>query len=718
MAVAPLRAGADETQDFVAVEELSLVDLLDLQVYAAGKRAQDVAEIPASVVVVTRADIERYGYATLEDILRSIPNFYAVEGLTGHGKTFGVRGYWTANQEVNVLLLIDGVPQIGLIDRSSLTSTQQAIPVEAIDRIEVIRGPQNVVWGSGAFFGAVNIITRGRGTAQEPRTTVSGSLGLNSTRKVALASGGSVGDLEYSVAAQHYETAGPDIPLSQFIKGFQQNHEALGFRRANATSAGLLGMRQTGFHVTGKMDGLSVAATYANTAHGFSFARVPYTPAAYDTIFTLGTIGYERSVGEMLTATSRLSVSRLDRDVDYNWFSTNPEGPLYKEDIYDISNYHAAGYTAELNLLIRPTYFLDITLGAWWESTVDHHDMNDIPSFGVPQVVNRKDFLDEDDDVNVHAAFGRAEYAPFRWLTMVAGARLEHHAGYTYHDTAGHWGPDYIEYVYDYEDEASVHMAPSGALLFSLSDDHVIKAMYSQGLNHPSAWQIRNNTKAQDDLYAETLDAWELGYVSQPLPWLGINASLYYNVIDNLLIREIVFDDEGYRGVFTNEGRKESVGEELTVSTHPTTELRVEGSFVAQKMWDRSPDRENVEPHFSPEFLGYLKVSYELPANIGLSVVGTYVDGMHAQWDDTPVEQGDGSLEPFGRLGATVDDYVLVDATLRIDEILKTNAYATLRGTNLLDQKVRYPTTAYSRWADKGVVGEGISVLATVGLEF
>jgi outer membrane receptor for ferrienterochelin and colicin len=85
--------------------DLPLDDLLQLEIRSAGKREQQLRDIPASVSILTRAEIARYGYVTFEELMRNLPGFYVLDSISE--RVIGARG--TAGGGVQ--LLINGVPQ-------------------------------------------------------------------------------------------------------------------------------------------------------------------------------------------------------------------------------------------------------------------------------------------------------------------------------------------------------------------------------------------------------------------------------------------------------------------------------------------------------------------------------------------------------------------------------------------------------------------------------
>lgn len=169
--IAPLPCSA-------AVED---VTELDPVVVTATRTAQTADETLASVTVVTREEIERKQARSVSDALRGMPGL-AISNAGGRGQptTFFLRG----TDSDHVLVLIDGVkigsPTLG-------PAPFQDLPIEQIDRIEVVRGPRSSLYGSEAIGGVIQIFTRRGGGPLTPRVTagagsyktVNGSLGLS-----------------------------------------------------------------------------------------------------------------------------------------------------------------------------------------------------------------------------------------------------------------------------------------------------------------------------------------------------------------------------------------------------------------------------------------------------------------------------------------------------------------------------------------------------------
>jgi outer membrane receptor for ferrienterochelin and colicins len=180
----------------MSVEQLMSVEVAT--VYGASKYEQKVTEAPASVSIVTRDEIRRYGYRTLADALRSVRGIYVT--YDRNYNYIGVRGFnRPGDYNSRVLLLVDGHRINDNIYDSAPIGTEFPVDVDLIDRIEVIRGPSSSLYGTNAFFGVINVITR------QP-----GDLGGTELS----ASAGSVGTYEGRVSYGKEYTSGLGVLLS------------------------------------------------------------------------------------------------------------------------------------------------------------------------------------------------------------------------------------------------------------------------------------------------------------------------------------------------------------------------------------------------------------------------------------------------------------------------------------------------------------------------
>ncbi|MHA7880338.1 MAG: TonB-dependent receptor domain-containing protein [Saccharospirillum sp.] len=128
---------------------------LDTIVVTASRSEQPLTTTIAPVTVISRDDIERSGYQSVDEVLHSVPGV-TLSNLGGRGQTqtLQMRG---SPRSRHVLVLVDGVP---LADPTSGIASLEFLSVSDIERIEVVRGPKSSLYGSDAMGGIIQIFTR------------------------------------------------------------------------------------------------------------------------------------------------------------------------------------------------------------------------------------------------------------------------------------------------------------------------------------------------------------------------------------------------------------------------------------------------------------------------------------------------------------------------------------------------------------------------------
>ncbi|MCX6290878.1 MAG: TonB-dependent receptor plug domain-containing protein [Bacteroidetes bacterium] len=178
--------------------EMSLEQLMNVEISVASHKALTPRESPGIVSQITEEEIKNSGAQDLMDILKLIPGFdfaVDVQGVVG----LGIRGNWA--HEGKMLLLIDGQEM-----NEALYSTLQFgnhYPVEQIRKIEIIRGPGSSIYGGNAEYAVINIITKNdRDFTGVSATASYGRMKETFARKnYSISAGQHFGDLALNVGA-------------------------------------------------------------------------------------------------------------------------------------------------------------------------------------------------------------------------------------------------------------------------------------------------------------------------------------------------------------------------------------------------------------------------------------------------------------------------------------------------------------------------------------
>ncbi len=223
----------------------------------ATRTPAELRELGRAVTVVSRKDIAASGARTVADVLAALPGFsVAQSGSFGGPTSVFVRG---GESDFN-LVLIDGVPVTrpgGEFDFANLSTAN-------IDRIEIVRGPGSVLYGTEAVSSTIHIITRRHRSGSRPSGTVSLEGGSHGTFGTSAAIQTGSEQIQFSLGAVHVDTDG--------IFDFNS-----AWRRTELSAAGafLLGARST----------LAASLRYSSARQHFptDFTGAPVDPNDYRT---------------------------------------------------------------------------------------------------------------------------------------------------------------------------------------------------------------------------------------------------------------------------------------------------------------------------------------------------------------------------------------------------------------------------------------------------
>jgi len=150
-------------------------------VVTATRDREEVRKVPANVSVITEEEIKRSGATTVVEVLDKLESiqFRSYSGNATQA-VIDVRGFGGDNPFGKTLIMLDG-RRLNRPDMSSINWMQ--IPINTIERIEVVRGPGSVLYGDAAIGGVVNIITKkGEGAPKFNASVIAGSYGLHNER--------------------------------------------------------------------------------------------------------------------------------------------------------------------------------------------------------------------------------------------------------------------------------------------------------------------------------------------------------------------------------------------------------------------------------------------------------------------------------------------------------------------------------------------------------
>ncbi|MCX6143216.1 MAG: TonB-dependent receptor [Ignavibacteriales bacterium] len=141
------------------LEDRSLDSLLNIKTTTAAKYLMKASEAPSSISIITSQDIQDHGYQTLDEVLDAARGFY-----TSYDRNYsyvGIRGFSRpTDYNDRLLLLLNGHTLNEGFYGSAPLGSDFPIDLHAVDYIEIVRGPGSALYGSGAMFAVINIVTK------------------------------------------------------------------------------------------------------------------------------------------------------------------------------------------------------------------------------------------------------------------------------------------------------------------------------------------------------------------------------------------------------------------------------------------------------------------------------------------------------------------------------------------------------------------------------
>lgn len=210
----PPRASADSSSNAPKDSlDLSLDQLINIQVISVSKKQTSIEQSPAAISVITAEDISRMGLTSVPEALRLVPGMDVAQ-IDAHQWAVSVRGF---NGEFadKLLVLVDG-RSVYSPSSGGVFWDAQSMMMDDVDRIEVIRGPGATLWGANAVDGVINIVSK---SAKETQGLLLTAAGGNEIQPLAgVRYGGQIATnvyyrvfLQQSDYADYQETSGQGV---------------------------------------------------------------------------------------------------------------------------------------------------------------------------------------------------------------------------------------------------------------------------------------------------------------------------------------------------------------------------------------------------------------------------------------------------------------------------------------------------------------------------
>ncbi len=230
---APLSSQEEPPVEPAELKQLSIEQLMEIDVTSVSRRSERLSKAAAAITVITGEDLRRSGVTNLPDALRLSVSMHVAQS-DGHTWAISARGFNSSFATADKLLvLIDGRSVYTPLFSGVFWDVQD-VPLEDVDRIEVIRGPGATLWGANAVNGVINIITRSAKATQGGLVTAGAG---NETDLGSVRWGGKLGaGTYYRAYGKYYSRSALDLeqggsahdPLHRTQGGFRVDRDDAG----------------------------------------------------------------------------------------------------------------------------------------------------------------------------------------------------------------------------------------------------------------------------------------------------------------------------------------------------------------------------------------------------------------------------------------------------------------------------------------------------------
>jgi outer membrane receptor for ferrienterochelin and colicins len=583
--LAPLVARSAETPALSAPAEeladLSLERLMEVRiekVFGASKYEQKVTQAPAAVTIVTADEIANYGHRTLADVLRSVRGLYVSND--SNYSYLGSRGFLRpGDYNTRNLVLIDGHRMNDNVYDSVSYGRENMVDVADIDRVEVVRGPSSSIYGSSAFLGVINIVTRrGRQLDGWEAATEVGSFGT-------VGGGLSFGrlfksELEVFFSASYYQSDGRDaIYYPEFDPRISDDPRAANDGVAKNRDAEdafklLTNVKFREFTFSGFF------ATRDKTVPTASFLSA-FNQDLQETNDTRGYLDlrYEHEFSSEVRMLARASYDSYDYTGDYPIDYAAPGSPpeiVFNRDL-SFGEWLSTEWQTTATLFGRHT----LVAGAEFRKNLHQEQVN------YDDFQPREYYLRYDASSDILGAYVQAEIALQSNLLVNVGVRYDHYYG-TFGGT----------------------LNPRLGVIYNLAPRTTIKALYGQAFRAPNVYERFFYTYFADstgiELTPEKIRTYEVVLEHYFAGDYRFGFSAYhYNVSD--LVSQVALPDDVFG--FANVDRYSAEGLEFEFEGRYAAGLNVRTSYAIQQARDEATDEKLTS---SPGHLAKINVSFPL----------------------------------------------------------------------------------------------------------
>jgi iron complex outermembrane receptor protein len=474
----PAELSAEKKQEGVYEEE----------VVSASRFAQSPLDAPNATAIITAQDIRMTGLVNLTDVLRRVAGMEVTSVGPNHAEV-SIRGL-NRRQSNKVLFLIDGRSRrLDFLGTSWLN--QVAIPLEDVERIEVIKGPASALYGADAFSGIINVITRAPGKG---KPYVMGTYGNKNQARGVMSFSGKERKLAYRLSSSYWQYDNAVVPVGP-----------------------------------DRVDVAPLTASPAKSRQGVSVDGEMRIDVAKDTLLTMG--GNAVYGGNTVQG-----LSRLGQVTSYDALDSNVYTTLNLPKGFRISSWYD-----HIRANSGPSY---VTPGA--VDLIGTGLKQDVADVDLAWNGRFKLFVPQ--NFTVGAGY---RYKSIAWA-WIDGTRHQHHFGAYIQDVIELAKPLTLQIgarVDRHPLLSNVQFSPRGSLVYRFLEQQSLRLSIGRAFRGPSFLesyvQLPNGSSRRgvtglglgnDQLDPESIVSYELGYQNQASDYFSFETNLYFNTVKDAIL--------------------------------------------------------------------------------------------------------------------------------------------------------------------------------------
>jgi len=467
---------AQATAAPTALKQLSMEELMDIEVTSVSKRPEKLSETASAIQVITNDDIRRAGATTLPEALRLAANLQVAQ-KNSHDWGISARGFNTelANK---LLVLIDGRTVYTPLYSGVFWDVQDYL-LEDVERIEVISGPGGTLWGANAVNGVINIITKQARDTQG--VYVEGGTGNPSKDVAGARYGGTLGNTQFRIYGKHLDRDG-----SQYSDG-SDVHDAWH-------------MTHGGLRIDTELTPQQQLTVQANAYDG----QEQLASDGYSVVNGVNVLSrWSNDYADNANASLQVYFDRTHLALPEPGTAFLPAGALIDDlDTYDLDFTH--------HFQLQPRHHL--TWGLGYRYTRD--TVQNAPTVQLqPAQLNH----------NLFSGFVQDKFTLRHDVFLTVGTKLEHN--------------DYSGFEFEPSGRLQWNLSSEHMLWTAVSRAIRTPSRLDRDLYEPTGLPtpfVQSILQGSDDFVAETLIAYELGYRAQWSSTFTTNIATFYNQYDHV----------------------------------------------------------------------------------------------------------------------------------------------------------------------------------------